>query len=64
MSDTVQVDVRKKIVRLVALRLMAMEVPGAPAGALGPPSVWWSMAEDVVDHVLPYLKKAIADGEL
>jgi hypothetical protein len=48
---------RRKIVRLAALRLMHLDVPNAPAGAVGPPSKWWTQAEEVVTHILPYIEE-------
>lgn len=48
---------RRKIIRVVALRLLSMEISGAPATAIGPPSQWWTTAEEVVDLVAPYFRE-------
>lgn len=49
---------RRKIIRLAALKLAQQDIPGVPAAAIGPPSVWWSQAELVVDAILPYVQEA------
>lgn len=48
---------RRRMIRMVGLWLLHQEVPGAPAGALGPPSTWWETAEQVVDMVDPYFRE-------
>lgn len=50
-------DQRDKIVRLTAIHLLHDEIPGAPAGAVGPPSKWWSLAAELVDTVAPYFRE-------
>lgn len=49
---------RVKIIRVAAHALMQFDVPGAPAGAIGPPSLWWTEAETVVSAVEAYFKEA------
>lgn len=56
---TVTDEQRTKIIRLAALALIHHEVPGAPAGAIGPPSKWWSEAELIVDAIMPYVQEAL-----
>lgn len=52
-------DVRYKAVRVAALTLLRSEVPGAPAAAVGPPSRWWTQAEEVYEVMIPYVLESL-----
>lgn len=52
---------RLKVVRIAALTLLQMEYPGAPSAAVGPPSKWWSQAEELVYAILPYILESLRD---
>lgn len=50
---------RTRLIRLVAVHLMRRDNPGLPIGAIGPPSSWWTTAEDLVDYIMPYMKELL-----
>lgn len=51
---------RQAMIRRIALLLLQEDVPGAPSGAIGPPSKWWVTAEGIVDNVSPYYREIFA----
>lgn len=54
-------DQVEKVTRIAAIRLMRREIPGAPPGAVGPPSQWWDAAQEVVDAITPYMREFLRD---